>query len=177
MIMVQVSTIKNMKDYESIFENLHTSFVTGLSIYRHSCEELLSPLMLPDNKFHELLENSDRNAWEDEELGKSLCERLGADYLPYKSSVKKLNKKIILFSKKLKLDDMRVGADRIPKLSFDIDYTLLASLGCKERRRRFERSRRFFSKTPGDELVVVSAPTSMQHCWPKSIKISSRLPR
>ncbi|KAF8535326.1 hypothetical protein BDD12DRAFT_893263 [Trichophaea hybrida] len=57
-----VSTIKNMKNYESIFENLHTSFVTGLSIYRHSCEELLSPLMLPDNKFHELLENSEGNA-------------------------------------------------------------------------------------------------------------------
>jgi hypothetical protein len=47
---------------------------TLFSIYRHSCEELLSPLMLPDNKFHELLENSEGNAWEDAELGESLCE-------------------------------------------------------------------------------------------------------
>ncbi|KAH0543123.1 hypothetical protein FGG08_002549 [Glutinoglossum americanum] len=94
-----------MKDYESVFENLHTSFITGLSIYRDSCEQLLSPLMLPDNKFYELLEKPEGNAWKDAELGESLHERLGSDYGPYRSSIKQLNKKIILFSKKLKLDD------------------------------------------------------------------------
>ncbi|KAI9769210.1 MAG: hypothetical protein M1840_004339 [Geoglossum simile] len=64
--------------------------------------------MLPDSNFYELLENHHGDAWKDEELGKRLRERLGTDYPPYKSSVRQLNKKIVLFSQKLKLcDDMR----------------------------------------------------------------------
>lgn len=98
-----------MRDYETVFDNLHTRFVTSLSIYRNSCEELLSPLMLSDNKLLELLENPGTASWEDVELGESLRERLGESYRPYKASVKQLDKKIILFGKKLKLDNMRVS--------------------------------------------------------------------
>lgn len=106
----QVSTIKRMNDFETDFENLHTSFVTSLAIYKNSCEKLLSPLMLPDNKLYELLENGSATSWEDAELGKSLHERLGQSYKPYKDSVKQLNKRITLFGTKLKLgDEMRVS--------------------------------------------------------------------
>ncbi|KAF8249178.1 hypothetical protein K440DRAFT_622544 [Wilcoxina mikolae CBS 423.85] len=102
-----LSTMNDMREYESVFENLLTAFNTGLAIYRNSCEELLSPLLLPDNKFNDLLENRS-DAWEDSELEMSLKERLGRDYQTYKHAVGRLDKKIILFGKKLKLGkDMR----------------------------------------------------------------------
>lgn len=99
-----------MNDYENVFENLHTSFVTNLAIYRNSCEELLSPLILLDNDLNELLDKRGAKLWEDAKLGESLRERLGDSYTPYKSSVKQLDRRIKLFCKKLKLeDDMRVS--------------------------------------------------------------------
>lgn len=110
--LLQVSTIKQMNDYETVFETLQTSFVTSLSIYRNSCEELLSPLMLPDKELSELLKNRSAKSWEGEKLGESLRERLGPSYIPYKASVKQLYKKINLFAKKLKLgNDMRVSIE------------------------------------------------------------------
>ncbi|KAF8531431.1 hypothetical protein BDD12DRAFT_800092 [Trichophaea hybrida] len=102
-----LSTMNDMREYESVFENLLTAFDTGLAIYRNSCEELLSPLSLPDNKFNDLLENRS-DAWEDSELEMSLKERLGRDYRTYKCAIRRLDKKIILFGEKLKLGkDMR----------------------------------------------------------------------
>lgn len=98
-----------MWEYESVFENLHSSLVTSLLIYKHSCEQLLNQMMLPESKLYELLEKPAGNAWQDPELNDSLRKRLGATYSPYKTSIKQLNKKVILFGKKLKLDeDLRV---------------------------------------------------------------------
>jgi hypothetical protein len=107
---IQLSTMNDMREYESVFENLLTAFGTGLAIYKNSCEELLSPLSLPDNTFNDLLENRNSDAWENPQLEVSLKERLGRDYGTYKRAVKGLDKNIILFRKKLKLgDDMRVS--------------------------------------------------------------------
>lgn len=104
-----------MKNYETVFENFHTSFVTSLSIYRNSCEELLRPLVA-DNELYELLEEpcEERGvkSWEDPKLGERVRERLGPNYEPYKNAVNQLRKKIHLFGKKLKLDkdkDMNVS--------------------------------------------------------------------
>src|ERR1700730_10468611 len=88
-----VSTIKNMKAYESVLETMITDFITSSMIYRNSCEELLSPLMLPDAKFYELLNDPKSKAWDSDELGKELRNRLGDSYKPYKSAVEKLNKR------------------------------------------------------------------------------------
>jgi hypothetical protein len=101
--MVQVSTIKSMQKYESVFEYLHVAFVTNLTIYRNSLEELLSPLQLSDTQLYRLLEKSDHVAWNDPELITSLRERLGTSYLPLKSSIKQLHKKVTLFAHKLQL--------------------------------------------------------------------------
>jgi len=101
----QISTMKNMKNYELVFVDLRTSFAASVAIYTGSCHKLLSPLNLPDNKLKDLLVERKKEAWEDVELGESLKKRLGDDYMPYKSLVKQLNKKIILFCKKLKLDE------------------------------------------------------------------------
>lgn len=115
-----------MWDYESIFENLHVSLVTILCIYRHSCEQLLSPLMLPESKRYELLEKPTGNAWQDAELDDSLHKRLGVSYGPYKASVKQLNKKIILFGKKLKLgEDLRVCNAAYSRIEGQADFNCI----------------------------------------------------
>lgn len=108
--LLQVSKINHMNEYESDFENLHASFVTSLSIYRNSCEELLSSLMLSDNEIFELLQNRGSKSWEDDKLARSLRDRLGPDYKLYKESVEQLDRKIMLFGEKLNLgDDMMVN--------------------------------------------------------------------
>lgn len=98
-----------MKNYETVFENFHTSFVTSLSIYRNSCEELLRPL-IADNELYQLLEERGAPSWKDSTLGERVRERLGPNYESYKNAVNQLRKKINLFGKKLKLDkDMNVS--------------------------------------------------------------------
>ncbi|CAN9299455.1 unnamed protein product [Alternaria alternata] len=93
-----------MQKYEEAFGYLHASFVTIACIYRNSCEELLSPLALSDAQLFQLLENRESSAWENPELNDALRDRLGSNYLPFKSSVKQLNKKVNLFGRKLQLD-------------------------------------------------------------------------
>lgn len=93
-----------MHKYESVFEYLHASFVTGLVIYRNSLEELLSALALSDAELNRLIEESDLHAWEDPSLVHKLRDRLGSSYLPFKSAVKQLHKKLNLLGHKLQLD-------------------------------------------------------------------------
>ncbi|KAI4956191.1 hypothetical protein J4E91_000402 [Alternaria rosae] len=100
-----LSTIKSMQKYEDAFEHLHASFVTIACIYRNSCEELLSPLALSDAQVCQLLEDHDSSSWENSDLNDALRNRLGSNFLPFKSSVKQLNKKINLFAQKLQLGD------------------------------------------------------------------------
>lgn len=100
----QISAIKSMHKYEGVFEYLHASFVTNAYIYRNSCEELLSPLALSDAQLYDLLEKFDSKSWEEPKLNASLRDRLGSNYLPFKSSTKQLNKKIMLFAHKLQLE-------------------------------------------------------------------------
>lgn len=108
--------MKNMWRYESVFDNLHVSLVISLSIYKDSCEQLLSPWMFPESKLCELLEKPAGNAWQDAELNVSLRKRLGPTYSLYTAAVRQLNKRIILLGKKLKLaEDMRVRIDINPR--------------------------------------------------------------
>ncbi|KAF7507655.1 hypothetical protein GJ744_010208 [Endocarpon pusillum] len=101
-----LSTVENMRDYETVIENLVTSLSMSLIIFRTSCEQLLAPLMLPDEQFRELLANPQTDAWKDNELCEKLNERLGrAAYLSYKKAVKLLYKRIHLLKKKLDLND------------------------------------------------------------------------
>ncbi|KAF2468960.1 uncharacterized protein BDR25DRAFT_344152 [Lindgomyces ingoldianus] len=103
-----VSTMKSMQKYGEVFEYLHASFVTSLAIYRNTCEELLSPLALPDSQLYDLLEKIEEHSWEDATLDASLRGRLGPNYLPFKSSLRQIHKKIKLFGHKLRLDsDLR----------------------------------------------------------------------
>lgn len=99
-----VATLKSMRDYQAVLETLIVSFTTSLAIYRSSCEELLSPLMLQEEVFYKLLDNP-QQGWDDPDLGVQLAKRLGSSYAPYKSAVKLLKKRIDLLARKLYLDE------------------------------------------------------------------------
>jgi hypothetical protein len=107
-----------MQKYEEVFGYLHASFVIIACIYRNSCEELLSPLALSDAQVCQLLEDHDSSSWENADLNDALRDRLGSNYLSFKSSVKQLNKKINLFARKLQLcDNFQVGTFREERTS------------------------------------------------------------
>jgi hypothetical protein len=102
-----------MRRYESIFDYLHASLVTNLAIYRNALEELLSPLALSDSQLYQLLEDVDQRAWDEPVLVASIRSRLGSSYLPFKSSVKQLHKKVNMFGHKLQLDsDLKVSSSK-----------------------------------------------------------------
>lgn len=101
-----LSTLKNVRDYETVIENLVTSLSMSLIIFRTSCEELLAPLLLPDEQFRELLANPQTDAWKDNELCEKLNAKLGqAAYLSFNKAVGLLYKRIRLLKKKLDLND------------------------------------------------------------------------
>jgi hypothetical protein len=102
--------MKNMKEYEYIFNDIHSSFAASILIYRESCYMLLNPLSLSDSRMKELLEDRDENAWTQTLLRRALEKRLGGNCRVYLSLVDKLNRRIRLLVKKLKLSaDLRVS--------------------------------------------------------------------
>ena len=101
----QVAVMKNIKEYECIFSDIRISFAASVVIYMDSCYQLLSPLNLPDQQMNDLLEERKREAWKIPQLQKDLEKRLGPKCKIYLSLVDKLNRRILLFCKKLQLND------------------------------------------------------------------------
>ena len=97
--------MKNMKEYECVFSDIHTSFTVSVAIYTNSCYHLLSPLNLSDKQMNDLLVERKKEAWKTPQLRKDLEKRLGLSCAIYLSLIDKLNKRILLFCKKLKLND------------------------------------------------------------------------
>ncbi|ORY02185.1 hypothetical protein BCR34DRAFT_605665 [Clohesyomyces aquaticus] len=100
-----VAVMRNMKSYEMVFDDIHTSFVASMGIYTDSCYQLLYPLSLSDQKMNELLDERKQEAWSSPELGKALQARLGPNLNVYLSLTEKLNRRVLLFCQKLRLDD------------------------------------------------------------------------
>ena len=100
-----VGVMKNMMQYECVFSDISISFAASVAIFSNSCFQLLNPLNLPDQRLSELLIDRKPNAWSDEQLHQELKQRLGTNCKIYLSLIDKLNKRIMLFCKKLKLDD------------------------------------------------------------------------
>jgi len=94
-----------MREYEYVFADIHTSFAASVGIYIDSCYILLNSLNLSDSQMKDLLEGRKEDAWKDPQLRKALEKRLGANYEIYLSLVDKLNRRILMFGKKLKLRD------------------------------------------------------------------------
>lgn len=97
-----IHTIKNMWNYEAVVCHLAVEFRLSQSIFRHSCEDMLMPI-LPDTEAAELLEGKSPK-WNDPGLDQQLRERLGPDYEVYTRYVRNLRRQIEHFSRKLKLD-------------------------------------------------------------------------
>lgn len=98
-----------MRDYEDVFNDIQSQFGASVSIYMNSCYQLLGPLNLPDQQVIQLLEQRRKAAWSDAQLRRAIESRLGPNYKAYVSLMEKLNKRIELLCKKLKLnDDLKV---------------------------------------------------------------------
>ena len=99
--------MKNMQQYECVFNNINCSFAASVLIHRDSCYALLAPLDLPEDQIRDLLEEKDsekmREAWRDVELEQKLTKRLGMSCKTYLSFLDKLNRRILLLAHKLKL--------------------------------------------------------------------------
>jgi len=97
--------MKHMREYELVFDDIHASFAASVGIYTDSCYQLLRPLNLPDRQMNDLLEERKQEAWSNSELTRALEMRLGSNTKVYISLMDKLNRRILLFCRKLKLDD------------------------------------------------------------------------
>lgn len=98
-------------------DELVVSMRADLAILRNSCEELLSPLILPDKLLFELLEQCGETSWDDKDLQRKLAERLGDSQTAYMSATRQLRKRIELFARKLDLgEDFKVGISS-PKMN------------------------------------------------------------
>ncbi|KAL9045456.1 MAG: hypothetical protein Q9214_001498 [Letrouitia sp. 1 TL-2023] len=113
-----IRTIKTMWNYEAVVDHLVVEFRLSQSIFRHSCEDLLMPI-LPDAEAAKLLEGALPN-WSDPGLDKQLRGRLGPDYGVYTRYVRALKRRIELFSRKLGLDQGTMS------VSHAIDFDLAA---------------------------------------------------
>jgi hypothetical protein len=102
---VQIAIMKNMKGYEDVFSDIYTSFTASLMIFESSCYQLLSPLNLSDQQMSDLMVRRSTEAWKAEALQMGLEKRLGPSYRIYPLLISKLNRRILLFCTKLKLND------------------------------------------------------------------------
>lgn len=93
-----------MVKYEKAIGALVLRFGVASSLYMHSCERLIRPLMLEVKEWSELVDDPGGVAWKDAELGRQIAERLGSDYFMYIEVAKRLHKQLIKFAVKLDLD-------------------------------------------------------------------------
>ena len=97
--------MKNMKEYEQVFDDTLASFRVSVAIFADSCYELLSPLNLPDQQMNCLLEKRSTEGWRDLQLQSDIERRMGSNYHVYLPLLDKLYRRILLLCKKLKLND------------------------------------------------------------------------
>ena len=107
-------TVKNLWEYEAVIDHLITVFTLDQAIFRHSCQELLMPI-LSDTQAAELLDGASPQ-WENKDLNHRLQKHLGTDYQAYTRSVRMLTRKMKLFVRKLGLDEKTMLVGRTPIL-------------------------------------------------------------
>lgn len=93
-----------MVKYEKSIENLVLRFSVDASLYMHTCERLIRPLMLEVDEWSELVDDPGGPAWKSEELGHQIRGRLGTDYPTYIDVAKRLHARLIKFAVNLDLD-------------------------------------------------------------------------
>ncbi|PVH93659.1 hypothetical protein DM02DRAFT_676704 [Periconia macrospinosa] len=97
-----VATIKTAFTYEETYLEIHSSLVVSLTVFQHSCEELLRDLVLPPSQFVALVDKHE--GWDDPDLTQKLKSRLGErDFDVYMKFAGRLRKRIVLLGDKLQL--------------------------------------------------------------------------
>ena len=95
-----------MEEYENVFIDSQSQLRLSMVWFQQSCRELVRDL--PDKLIRKLMEFQE--GWGDKELREKLHQRLGDNFKIYRVSVRRLNKKIQLLRRKLKLpEDQMVG--------------------------------------------------------------------
>lgn len=93
-----------MVKYEKAIQGLILRFGVDASLYMHTCERLIRPLMLEVDEWSDLVDNPGGPAWKSEELGHQISGRLGTDYVTYIEVAKRLHARLIKFAVNLDLD-------------------------------------------------------------------------
>ncbi|KAK5047952.1 hypothetical protein LTR84_006142 [Exophiala bonariae] len=101
-----------MVKYEKAIQGLILRFSVDASLYMHTCERLIRPLMLEVDEWSDLVDDPGGPAWKSEELGHQISERLGTDYMTYIEVAKRLHARLIKFAVNL---DLNVSAGLKPK--------------------------------------------------------------
>ena len=96
--------MKTMWQYRENIEDLITTFAASTARYRLTCENLLVPLMLPDDEYAGLLNNPNGEMWKRKTLGEDIRQRLGDSHGAYSGLVTRLQKALLKFASKLGLD-------------------------------------------------------------------------
>jgi hypothetical protein len=97
--------MRNVKEFEYILDDFHNQLKLSVVICMDSCYQLLGSLNLPADQLNALLVQQKKDAWSDKTLQKAIGSKLGANYNTYRSAVEKLEEKIALLCRKLKLDE------------------------------------------------------------------------
>ncbi|KAL9101607.1 MAG: hypothetical protein Q9163_003146 [Psora crenata] len=113
-----VAVMRNMKNYDYVFSDIRTSFNASVAIFQNSCYQLLGPLNLSDQQMNDLLVLRSTEAWKAPALQNDLEKRLGSNYNIYPSLINKLNKRILLFCEKLKLNNDLKARSHTPREKF-----------------------------------------------------------
>lgn len=93
-----------MVKYEKAVQSLVLRFSADASLYMHTCERLIRPLMLEADEWSELVDDPGGPAWKSEELGRQISGCLGTDYLTFINVAKRLHTRLIRFAVNLDLD-------------------------------------------------------------------------
>ena len=94
-----------MTNYKLQYDELSIKFEFAYTMYRASCEQLISPLTISPQEKEELIEHPDSERWKDPHLHEQLKRRLGLRYNKYLAATQILQTKVNKLKRRLKLSD------------------------------------------------------------------------
>ena len=97
-----IGTVVNFKlQYEELSIRLEFAY----TMYRASCEQLISPLTISPEEKEALIEHPNSERWKDPHLQLGLKRRLGLRYNSYLAATQMLQTKMYKLKKRLRLND------------------------------------------------------------------------
>jgi len=94
-----------MMNFKLQYDELSIRFEMAYTMYRASCEQLISPLTISPEEKEELIEHPNSERWKDPHLHVELKRRLGLRYNSYLAATQVLQLKMDKLKRRLKLND------------------------------------------------------------------------